>query len=103
MQVEHPRALLPGITTAGSVFVGAWTPESLGDYASGTNHVLPTYGWARACSGLGLADFQRSMTVQEASPLGLSRLGLTVARLATAENLIAHRRAVTVRLQKLAR
>jgi histidinol dehydrogenase len=103
LQVERPRALLSKITAAGSVFVGPWTPESLGDYASGTNHVLPTYGWARACSGLGLADFQRSMTVQEASPLGLARLGLTVARLATAENLIAHRRAVTVRLQKLAR
>ncbi|HVT72462.1 MAG TPA: histidinol dehydrogenase [Lacunisphaera sp.] len=103
LQVAKPRALLPKITTAGSVFLGAWTPESLGDYASGTNHVLPTYGWARACSGLGLADFLRGMTVQEASPLGLARLGLTVARLATAENLIAHRRAVTVRLQKLSR
>jgi len=103
LQVKNPRGLLPQITTSGSVFVGAWTPESLGDYASGTNHVLPTYGWARACSGLGLADFQRTMTVQEATPLGLARLGLVVARLATAENLIAHRRAVTVRLQKLSR
>ncbi|HVZ66474.1 MAG TPA: histidinol dehydrogenase [Lacunisphaera sp.] len=103
LQVEKPRALLSKIATAGSVFLGAWTPESLGDYASGTNHVLPTYGWARACSGLGLADFLRCMTVQQASPLGLAKLGLTVARLATAENLIAHRRAVTVRLQKLAR
>lgn len=103
LQVGKPRALLPKITTAGSVFLGLWTPESLGDYASGTNHVLPTYGWARACSGLGLSDFQRTMTVQEASPLGLGRLGLVVARLATAENLIAHRRAVTIRLQKLAR
>ncbi|MEJ1973450.1 MAG: histidinol dehydrogenase [Lacunisphaera sp.] len=64
LQVQDPRALLQQITTAGSVFLGAWTPESLGDYASGTNHVLPTYGWARSCSGLGLADFQRTMTVQ---------------------------------------
>ncbi len=103
LQVDQPRALLARITTAGSVFLGRWTPESLGDYASGTNHVLPTYGWARACSGLGLADFQRSMTVQEASPDGLRRLGGVVERLATAENLIAHRRAVTVRLKKLAR
>jgi histidinol dehydrogenase len=103
LSVKNPRALLPQITTAGSVFLGNWTPESLGDYASGTNHVLPTYGWARACSGLGLNDFQRTMTVQESSRLGLARLGLVVARLATAENLIAHRRAVTVRLQKLAR
>ncbi len=103
LQVERPRALLPKISTAGSVFVGDWTPESLGDYASGTNHVLPTYGWARACSGLGLADFQRTMTVQEASPRGLKKLGPVVERLAAAENLVAHRRAVTVRLQKLSR
>ena len=102
LQVENPRRLLPQITTAGSVFVGRWTPESLGDYASGTNHVLPTYGWARACSGLGLVDFQRTMTIQEASPAGLARLGGTVARLAEAEQLTAHRRAVTVRLQALA-
>ncbi|HWA24961.1 MAG TPA: histidinol dehydrogenase [Lacunisphaera sp.] len=103
LQVRKPRALLSKITTSGSVFLGAWTPESLGDYASGTNHVLPTYGWARACSGLGLSDFMRSMTVQEATPPGLRRLGPVVERLATAENLIAHRRAVTVRLEELAR
>jgi histidinol dehydrogenase len=103
LQVKDARALLPQITTAGSVFLGPWTPESLGDYASGTNHVLPTYGWARACSGLGLADFQRTMTVQEASPRGLQQLGPVVERLAAAENLAAHRQAVTVRLQQLAR
>ena len=102
LQVKNPRALLPAITTAGSVFLGAWTPESLGDYASGTNHVLPTYGWARACSGLGLADFQRTMTVQEATPRGLKKLGPVVERLALAENLAAHQRAVAVRLQRLA-
>jgi histidinol dehydrogenase len=101
LQVEKPRALLPGITTSGSVFVGAWTPESLGDYASGTNHVLPTYGWARACSGLGLADFQRTMTVQAATKDGLRQLGPVVERLALAENLAAHQRAVRVRLDKL--
>jgi histidinol dehydrogenase len=101
LQVADPRALLPQITTSGSVFLGPWTPESLGDYASGTNHVLPTYGWARSCSGLGLADFQRTMTVQEASEKGLRRLGPVVERLATAENLVAHGRAVTLRLHKL--
>jgi histidinol dehydrogenase len=103
LQLADPRALLPQITSAGSVFLGAWTPESLGDYASGTNHVLPTYGWARACSGLGLADFQRSMTVQTASPRGLRKLGPVVERLALAENLTAHQRAVRVRLDTLAR
>ena len=103
LQVNDPRALLPQITTSGSVFLGAWTPESLGDYASGTNHVLPTYGWARACSGLGLTDFQRTMTVQTASPAGLKKLGPVVERLALAENLAAHQRAVRVRLDKLSR
>jgi len=103
LQVNDPRALLPAITTSGSVFLGAWTPESLGDYASGTNHVLPTYGWARACSGLGLADFLRTMTVQAATPRGLQKLGPVVERLALAENLGAHQRAVRVRLDKLSR
>jgi histidinol dehydrogenase len=101
LQVANPRALLPKIRTSGSVFLGAWTPESLGDYASGTNHVLPTYGWARACSGLGLTDFLRTMTVQTATPKGLRKLGPVVERLALAENLAAHQRAVRVRLEKL--
>ena len=101
LQVARPRELLPDITTAGSVFLGDLTPESLGDYASGTNHVLPTYGWARACSGLGLADFQRTMTVQAASRAGLQKLGPVVERLALAEGLAAHQRAVRVRLDKL--
>lgn len=103
LQLREPRRLLPRVTTAGSVFVGPWTPESLGDYASGTNHVLPTYGWARAYSGLGLADFSRTMTVQEATPRGFAQISAVVARLAHAEGLDAHRRAVTLRLQKLAR
>lgn len=103
LQVANPRALLPKITTSGSIFVGDLTPESLGDYASGTNHVLPTYGWARACSGLGLSDFQRTMTVQSASAAGLKKLGPVVERLALAESLAAHQRAVRVRLEKLAR
>jgi len=101
LQVRNPRGLLADITTAGSVFLGPWTPESLGDYASGTNHVLPTYGWARACSGLGLADFLRSMTVQTATPRGLQQLGPVVERLALAEGLAAHQRAVRVRLDAL--
>lgn len=101
LQLAQPRTLLPQIVAAGSVFVGPWTPESLGDYASGTNHVLPTYGWARAYSGLGLADFSRTMTVQEATPRGLAKLGPVVERLAAAEGLAAHQRAVSVRLQRL--
>lgn len=101
LQLAQPRTLLPQIAAAGSVFVGPWTPESLGDYASGTNHVLPTYGWARAYSGLGLADFSRTMTVQEATPRGLAKLGPVVERLAAAEGLAAHQRAVSVRLRRL--
>ena len=100
---QRPRELLAGISTAGSVFLGDLTPESLGDYASGTNHVLPTYGWARACSGLGLADFQRSMTVQTANRAGLKKLGPVVERLALAEGLAAHQRAVRIRLEKISR
>ena len=103
LQVARPRKLLAGIRTAGSVFLGDLTPESLGDYASGTNHVLPTYGWARACSGLGLADFQRTMTVQTASQSGLQKLGPVVERLALAEGLAAHQRAVRIRLDALGR
>jgi histidinol dehydrogenase len=103
LQVAEPRALLARLTTAGSVFLGPWTPESLGDYASGTNHVLPTGGWARTCSGLGVADFQRTMTVQTASPPGLKKLGPVVERLALAEKLAGHQRAVRVRLEKLSR
>ncbi len=103
LQVARPRELLTDISTAGSVFLGDLTPESLGDYASGTNHVLPTYGWARACSGLGLADFQRTMTVQTASRAGLKKLGPVVERLALAEGLAAHQRAVRLRLEKISR
>ena len=103
LQVANPRELLASVTTAGSIFLGDFTPESLGDYASGTNHVLPTYGWARSCSGLGLADFSRTMTVQSASVTGLKKLGPVVERLALAEGLAAHQRAVRVRLDKISR
>ena len=98
IQVQNPRALLPGLRNAGSVFLGPWTPESVGDYCSGTNHVLPTYGFARNYSGLGLAQFMRDMTVQELSREGLENLGEAVVRLAGLEGLDAHAAAVTRRL-----
>ena len=101
INTADPRAIMPRITTAGSVFLGAWTPESLGDYASGTNHVLPTAGWARSFSGLGLADFQRNITVQAATPAGIIALGPVVERIARGEGLTAHERAVSVRLSAL--
>lgn len=92
---------LPDISTAGSVFVGPWTPESLGDYSSGTNHVLPTYGYANAYSGLSVTDFQRRMTVQTADPQGLAIAGADTMLMAAAEGLDAHRMAVAYRLESL--
>jgi histidinol dehydrogenase len=101
VQVRDARAWLPHIRNAGSVFLGAWTPETMGDYCSGTNHVLPTYGFARAYSGLSLADFMRRMTVQELTPDGLKDLGPTAIALAGLEGLDAHAHAVRVRLAML--
>ncbi len=88
---------LPLITNAGSVFLGAWTPESLGDYCSGTNHVLPTHGYATHISGVGLADFQKSISVQAATQSGLGEIGWIAEALAASEGLDAHARAVTIR------
>jgi histidinol dehydrogenase len=101
LQTQQPRELLMSIRAAGSVFVGPYTPESVGDYASGTNHVLPTYGYSRTVSSLSLADFCRRFTVQELSAEGLSRLGNTVMTLAAAEQLDAHKNAVALRLATL--
>ncbi|MDJ0709738.1 MAG: histidinol dehydrogenase [Woeseiaceae bacterium] len=98
LQVDEARSLLPTIRNAGSVFVGKWTPESVGDYCSGTNHVLPTYGFARNYNGLSLDQFLRQMTVQELSREGLENLGDAVASLAGLEGLDAHAAAVTRRL-----
>jgi histidinol dehydrogenase len=98
LQVDDARSLVGRVATAGSVFLGAWTPESVGDYCSGTNHVLPTYGHARAYSGLSVADFERRMTVQELTREGLGRLAPTVTTLAGLEGLEAHAAAVRVRL-----
>lgn len=97
----NARELCDGITSAGSVFLGHYTPEALGDYISGTNHVLPTGGWARSYGGLSLTDFMRRMTVQEATPEGLRTLGPDGARLAAHEGLDAHRLAIQLRLDRL--
>ena len=99
LQCRDARALVPAISTAGSVFVGEWTPESVGDYCSGTNHVLPTYGYARSYSGLGLDQFMRGMTVQELTREGLQGLSEAVVTLAGLEGLDAHAAAVTRRLR----
>lgn len=97
----NAAGLCENITSAGSVFLGHYTPEALGDYISGTNHVLPTGGWARSTGGLSITDFMRRMTVQQASPEGLRTLGPAAARLAAHEGLDAHRLAITLRLNRL--
>ncbi|RDV24665.1 histidinol dehydrogenase [Alteromonas aestuariivivens] len=101
VQITHPRSCLPLLTNAGSIFLGPWSPESAGDYASGTNHVLPTYGYARNYSSLGLLDFMRRYTVQELSEEGMRNLGPAIVTLANAEGLDAHANAVSLRLAKL--
>ena len=90
--------MLPDIRNAGSVFLGPWSPESVGDYCSGTNHVLPTYGAARRYSGLGVDQFKRQMTVQELTRDGLLTLAPTVLELASMEGLDAHANAVLLRV-----
>lgn len=101
IQTRQARDLVESITSAGSVFLGDWSPESAGDYASGTNHVLPTYGYTATCSSLGLADFQKRMTVQELTPQGFMNLAPTIEILAAAEQLTAHKNAVTLRVAAL--
>jgi histidinol dehydrogenase len=103
VQVPDAERWLERIETAGSVFLGDWTPESLGDYCSGTNHVLPTYGYARAWSGLSVSSFQLAISVQQASPEGFGLIGPTARTLAELERLDAHALAVQLRLEALAR
>lgn len=100
VNTRDARKVASRARNAGSIFIGPWTPESLGDYCSGTNHVLPTYGWARSHGGLSVADFMRRYTVQEASFDALQELGPTAETLAEFEGLDAHRMAVRYRLQE---
>jgi histidinol dehydrogenase len=101
LEVREPRRWLPQVQNAGSIFLGAWSPEPMGDYCSGTNHVLPTYGYARAYSGLSVHDFVKRVTVQELTPAGLRSLGPVAVTLAQLEGLDAHANAVTRRLAVL--
>jgi len=101
LQVDNARGYLEQVINAGSIFLGPYTPESVGDYCSGTNHVLPTYGYARAYSGLSLVDFQKRISVQELTAEGVRNLQPTVSTLARMEGLDAHARAVEVRVERL--
>ena len=102
LALRDARAWLPRVRSAGSIFLGDWAPEALGDYCSGTNHVLPTSGAARWCSGLSVASFQTAITVQEVTRSGLGAIGPCAVELASAEGLDAHRLAVALRLEAAA-
>lgn len=99
LNVARPRDLAPRVRAAGSVFLGSLAPEAVGDYASGTNHVLPTYGWARSVSGLSLESFMVWITFQELTRQGLDSIGRAVRVLARAEGLDGHERAVALRME----
>ena len=98
ISTARPRNIAARITAAGSIFLGNFSPESAGDYASGTNHTLPTGGWAKSYSGVNLDSYQRKITWQELSPAGLAALAPTIEAMALAEGLDAHAAAVGVRL-----
>jgi len=101
LSVQDAETVADSITNAGSIFLGNYTPESAGDYASGTNHTLPTNGFARAYSGVSLDSFVKKITVQHITPDGLRVLGPVVEAMAEAESLDAHKRAVSIRLAQL--
>jgi len=103
LSMENADNIAERIYAAGSVFIGPWSPESAGDYASGTNHTLPTSAWAHSYSGVNIDSFMRKMTLQKLSREGLDRLGKTIIAMADAEGLDAHANAVKVRLEQSTR
>jgi histidinol dehydrogenase len=98
VSLENPRLYLDSIESAGSIFLGYWSPESAGDYCSGTNHVLPTAGYAKSLSGVSVESFTKSVSIQELTKSGLKQLSETISLLARVEGLEAHAKAVEVRL-----
>jgi len=101
LQISNAKDYVSKVENAGSVFVGAYSPESLGDYSSGTNHTLPTYGYAKMYSGVNTATFQKFLTSQDVTPEGLKNIGHAVMSIAKVEGLDAHRNAVKIRMEKL--
>ncbi|MCW9708671.1 histidinol dehydrogenase [Fodinibius salsisoli] len=101
VQCREPEQWTDKIVNAGSVFLGHWTPESAGDYASGTNHTLPTYGYARMYSGVSVDSFLKQITIQQITEEGLQKLGPTIEKLAELEELQAHKNAVSIRTNEL--
>ena len=98
--MQNASEIADEITNAGSVFIGNYSPESAGDYASGTNHTLPTNGWARSFSGIGLDSFCKKITFQEITKAGILQLGPTIEKMAEAEQLFAHKNAATLRMNE---
>ena len=98
LQIKNPDHLVPAIRNAGSIFLGPWSPEAVGDYASGTNHTLPTNGAAKSYSGITIESFLKYISIQKLSKKGLELLAPTVTCLAEMEGLEAHKRSVTIRL-----
>ena len=101
VSTKNNSFFVDSIINAGSVFIGDYTPESAGDYASGTNHTLPTNGFAKAYSGVNLDSFTKSITFQKISKKGLMKIGKTIELMAEAEGLQAHKNAVSIRLKDL--
>ena len=101
LQTSFNEELLNGIVNAGSVFIGEYTPESAGDYASGTNHTLPTNGFAKQYSGVSLDSFVKKITFQQISKNGIQQIGSAIEEMAAAEGLDAHKNAVSVRLKNI--
>jgi histidinol dehydrogenase len=101
LAVKNPEMVANEIVNAGSVFLGNYSPESAGDYATGTNHTLPTNGYAKAYSGISLDSFVKKITFQKLSPEGIKNIGNSVEIMAEAEHLQAHKEAITVRLKHL--
>lgn len=99
--IENADSLIDRVKNAGSVFLGQYTPESAGDYASGTNHTLPTNGYARAYSGVSLDSFMKKITFQKITADGLTQIGPFIEVMAQAEQLDGHRKAVNIRLKKI--
>lgn len=101
ISTDNNPFFVENVINAGSVFIGAYTPESAGDYASGTNHTLPTNGYAKAYSGVNLDSFLKNITFQEITKEGLVNIGTTIELMAEAEGLMAHKNAVTIRLKSI--
>jgi histidinol dehydrogenase len=96
---KAPEAIADKIINAGSVFLGNYSPESAGDYATGTNHVLPTNGYAKSYSGVSIDSFLKKITYQQLTKQGLQQIGDTVEQMAAAEGLDAHKNAINIRLK----